>query len=192
MNPQLFELAELNRRMANLFRPGLVAAVDHQRARVRVQSGELLTAWLPWLTQRAGDDRDWWPLEVGEQVLILCPNGDPAQGWVLGSSYTQSRPAPSADPDKRRGTFADGAAYEYDRKRHHFDIHLPAGATVTFLADGGFTLTGDVQVNGSITATGDITDQTRSMAADRAIYNSHVHPGVTAGPAKTGATGESQ
>lgn len=66
MNPQLFELAELNRRMANLFRPGWVAAVDHQRARVRVQSGELLTAWLPWLTQRAGDDRDWWPLEVGE------------------------------------------------------------------------------------------------------------------------------
>ena len=54
-------LVELLRLIHNLIRLGTIAEVDHARARVRVQSGELLTNWLPWIEARAGTTRDWDP-----------------------------------------------------------------------------------------------------------------------------------
>lgn len=47
-----------------------------------------------------------------------------------------------------------------------------------------------LEVTGQITAGGNITDAVRSMAADRAKYNAHTHPGVTAGGASTGTTSQ--
>ncbi|WP_331275291.1 MULTISPECIES: hypothetical protein [Pseudomonas] len=50
------DIAALSRLIENLIRPGTIAVVDHgslldtRHARVRVQSGELLTGWLPWPT----------------------------------------------------------------------------------------------------------------------------------------------
>ena len=187
-----FDVVELARQLANVVRPGIVAAVDHQRAKVRIQTGELLTQWLPWLTQRAGNNRNWQPLEVGEQVLLLCPCGDPAQAWVLGSGYQDTFPAPSSDPDKESYRFSDGAVIEYDRKQHHLKAVLPDGATTELKSTGGIEFTGDLKVNGNITATQDITDQTRSMQADRDIYNSHKHSDVAPGLSSTGTTGQTQ
>jgi phage baseplate assembly protein V len=51
---------------------------------------------------------------------------------------------------------------------------------------GGLTMTGaigsgDMTTPGSITAQGDVADGTRSMAGDRAIYNSHTQPGDSGG-----------
>ncbi|WMR36092.1 phage baseplate assembly protein V, partial [Metapseudomonas otitidis] len=43
------DFATLARLLENLIRLGTIAEVDHAAARVRVQSGQLLTGWLPWL-----------------------------------------------------------------------------------------------------------------------------------------------
>lgn len=110
-----FRLAELERRLANIVRIGTVEEADYPNARVRVAIGEILTAWLPWLTRRAGGDRDWWAPEAGEQVVVLSPAGDLAQGVVLPSLYADAAPAPATSPDIRREIHGDGLVIEHDR-----------------------------------------------------------------------------
>lgn len=190
--PAGFELVELARKLANLIRPGRVHEVRYNPPAVRVEVGNLITAWLPPLAERAGNNRSWDALEVGEQVIVLSPSGDLAQGWVLPAGYTDTSPAPSDDPDKKVYQFKDGAVIEYDRKQHHLKAVLPAGSTTELVSTGGIEITGDLTVNGAIKATEDISDHTRSMQADRGIYNSHTHNGVSAGPSSTGTTGQSQ
>ena len=187
-----FDMVELARQLANLIRPGVVHQVRYSPYAVKVKTGALITQWLPPLVARAGNNRSWNPLEVGEQVLVLSPSGNPAQGWVLPAGYTDSQPAPSVDPDKTVHQFADGAVIEYDRKQHHLKAVLPAGSTTELVSDGGITFTGDLTVNGNIHATKEVSDKTRTMTADRQIYNGHTHSGVMGGPSNTGTTGSAQ
>ena len=180
-----FDITELNRRVANLLTLGTVIDADYGQARVRVQIGEIATTWLPWMTRRAGGDSDWWAPEIGEQVMVLSPSGELAQGIVLLSLYSDAHPAPVNEPTQHHSRYADGAVLEYDRKTHHLKAQLPAGATAEVIADGGVTIVGDVSVTGHITASGDISDHTRSMQAGRDIYNGHDHTGDSGGKTST-------
>jgi phage baseplate assembly protein V len=140
-------LAELSRRLANLLRAGKVAEADYARARLRVRIGDQVTGWLPWLTSRAGGDRAWWAPEVGEQVLVLSPDGDPAQGWALPAGFTDAAPPPADDPAVSRTVYADGAVIEYDRAAHCLRAAIPG--RVQLAADGDVT----AQVGGELVAT---------------------------------------
>lgn len=190
--PAGYRQVEAERRIANLIMAGTIASVDHAAARVRVQVGDLLTAPLPWLSSRAGQDRAWWPPEVGEQVLLLSPSGDPAQGWVLTGAYQDSAPAPSEDPDVCRVAFKDGAVIEYDRKAHKLSASLPAGSTALLVADGGLTIQGPVTIEGDVDVTGEVSVDGGVTASDDVkagdiSLQKHVHGGVQAGGATTGA-----
>ena len=187
-----FDIVELARRLANLITTGTVQDVRLSPYAVKVSIGQLLTTWLPVVVSRAGKNQSWDPLEEGEQVLVFSPDGDLAQGWVCGAGYSQNHPAPSDKASSKKYNFADGASIEYDRQAHHFNINLPAGATVNLSATGGITFTGDLTVNGNIQATGDVADKTRSMADDRTIFNNHTHTDVMAGSAKTGKPEQQQ
>ncbi|WP_417842026.1 phage baseplate assembly protein V [Terasakiella sp.] len=123
-------IQELERRLANLIRTGKIAAVDTDAARVRVRFGDNLSGWLPWLTTRAGADRDWWAPSTGEQVLILSPSGETDQGYVLPSIYQTAHPAPSSDPMKHVKTYSDGTTVEYDRAAHHLVIDCVGDVTI--------------------------------------------------------------
>ncbi|WP_163372873.1 phage baseplate assembly protein V [Endozoicomonas acroporae] len=185
-----FRLSDLERRVAGLINVGRVADLDEQAARVRVEFGEILTDWLPWLTTRAGFDRSWWAPEVGEQVLILAPSGELAQAVVLPAIYRDSHPAPVHSADLALLVFSDGTTIQYDRGKHALTAHLPAGGTttltspgkVTINAAGGVVINGNVTVNGNISASGDVADGTRSMRGDRGIYNGHNHTGNLGNP----------
>lgn len=187
-----YELTEVLRQLSNMVSAGVVDEVRYSPYAVRVKIGSLTTPWLPPLVGRAGNNRQWDPLEVGEQVVVLCPDGNPAQGWVIGVGYSEANPAPSANPDKTVTLFGDDGRFEYDRFAHHLAISLPAGATVSLHAEGGITVTGDLLVNGNITATKDITDKKRSMVADRDIFNQHQHKDVTPGQATSGTPEQTQ
>lgn len=178
------DTAELERSRANLARIGTVVAADYAKARVRVTLGELTTAWLPWLSVRAGGDRTWAAPEVGEQVAVLCPDGDPAAGVVLGAIYCTANAAPASAATVARTTYADGAVIEYDRAAHRLSAVLPAGATVTLVADGGMTINaeGGVTLNaadGNVVVQGDVI-------ADGISLKTHTHTGVQTGPSHTG------
>ncbi|OWU68262.1 baseplate assembly protein [Roseovarius sp. 22II1-1F6A] len=89
---------EQARRLHGLVRIGRVTAVDPGRARARVSlGGETETAWLPWTGGRAGSIREWAPVTVGEQVVVLSPGGETGQGVIAGSLFSAAHAAPSND-----------------------------------------------------------------------------------------------
>ena len=202
---EIYTLAELSRRLANIARWGSVHELDAAAARVRVhwaddEAGDpVLTAWLPWLTTRAGADQSWWAPTVGEQVLLVSPSGDLAQAVVLPAVYQDTHPAPAADPNKQVVRYSDGAVIAYDRSAHHLEAVLPGEATAKVVATGGvriegdttivgnlvvegegtvksdLTVEGNADVEGNVNGDGNVSDQNGSMQEMRTFYNSHAH-----------------
>ncbi|PZE09703.1 phage baseplate assembly protein V [Pseudomonas sp. 57B-090624] len=148
-------LATLSRLIENLIRLGTVAEVDLATARVRIQSGRLLTGWLPWLALRAGEDRVWNPPTEGEQVLVLSPSGQTANGVVLCGLFSDAIPANGETAALHRTTYRDGAVIEYDSAAHHLRAILPGGGSTELVSSGGITLVGDVTHEGNYNQTGD-------------------------------------
>lgn len=175
---------EAARRANNMLRLGTVAEVRHAApARCRVQTGDNLTDWLPWLTLRAGGAQDgtaWWPPVVGEQVLLLAPGGDLAQAVVLPGVFSDERPQGSSTPGAFRLDFSDTAHLEYLPGEHlHLrfgDTTLRLGAEAITAAAGGGTLTLDGQ---GLRGEPDVTSGPISL-------RQHKHIGVIPGPALTG------
>jgi len=170
----------LERRLHNLLLLGTIEAADYAAARVRARIGDLVTGWLPYLTQRAGGDITWHAPEVGEQVVVLSPSGELAGAVVLPALYQAAHPAPAAVADRRVTTYLDGAAIAYDRTAHHLSAILPAGATAALVADGGITMTGNVAITGDITVTGKITTSGDVVAAGISLDH-HTHPDAQGG-----------
>ncbi len=141
---QGFDLAELARRLANVVRLGTVEEADYAIARVRVKYDEgpagapVLTAWLPWITTRAGGDRSWWAPEAGEQVLLLAPSGELGQGVVLPAVYRTAHPANGERADLTRVDWGNGSWAEHDRKTGTVKVH--AKGDVEIVAEGNIRL----------------------------------------------------
>lgn len=139
------QTADMQRRLANVVRVGVVASVDLPNARCRVTIGDLQTAPLPFITCKAGEDRTWHPPEVGEQVIVLAPSGELSAGFVLGGVYTTAYPAPSTSPEVAKMLFKDGSSATYDRALHSLTLDLPTS---------GSSLSVTVNGNVSVSATG--------------------------------------
>lgn len=185
------KVAELQRLQGNLIRLGTVAQVDLELALCRVQTGDILTNWLPWLAPRAGTTIDWSAPSPGEQVVLLSPGGDTHGALVLRGIYSNAHPAPTAESGRHLVKFPDGAVIEYDHAAHALSAALPAGATAQITADGGVTINGpviingDTQVNGDIGLTGTARADTDVLAAGISL-KSHTHGGVSSGSAVSG------
>jgi len=141
-----YDITELYRLLANLIRIGTIEEADYKKALVRVKSGEQLTGWIPWITRRASKDSDWWAPEIGEQVILLAPCGDPVQAVALPSIYQDKHPSPEDRETIQKVTFDDGAWCSYDReaKKMSFytpgDIEINAGGEVKIKAVGNMWL----------------------------------------------------
>ncbi|WP_176649941.1 phage baseplate assembly protein V [Duganella sp. SG902] len=134
------DMNESLRLLLNLVRKGTVLAVDYDKALCRVATGELETNWLPWLTLAAGKTLTWEPPEEGEQILLVCPGGDPAEGVVLRGLYADDNAPPSNKPTTHTRLFPDGARIEYDHDSHELVVDLPDGATVLLSSPGSVTI----------------------------------------------------
>ncbi|WP_434732552.1 phage baseplate assembly protein V [Wolbachia endosymbiont of Zygogramma bicolorata] len=119
-----FAIAELNRRLANIIRIGLVKEIDYEKARVRVKVGEFLTDWLPWITTRAGEDRSWFSPDIDEQVMVLSPYGELSLGVVLPAIYQEKYPPPESKKEVSSVKFQDGTKLSYDKENHHLEIDV--------------------------------------------------------------------
>ncbi|WP_323162860.1 phage baseplate assembly protein V [Stenotrophomonas maltophilia] len=187
--------AENVRMLANMVLVGVVTELDEAEARVRVDADGMLTDWIPWAERRAGPGvRTWCAPEVGEQVVIACPYGDPGQAVVLGSVFYDKHPAPAAVKSKHRTEYADGSVVEYDRETTTLTVNVGAGkvivncavaevhATESVTLDTPTThATGDLKVDGKIEAGADITTPAEVKAGDIGLKaHKHTAQGPTA------------
>jgi phage baseplate assembly protein V len=174
------EYAALSRLIENLIRLGIVAEVDHgslennRPPRLRVQSGELLTGWLPWITFRAGTDAEWDPPTRGEQVVLFSPSGLTEQGIALTGLFSQQYSANADRAGLHRRSYSDGAVVEYDSQSHTLMATLPDGGKVRLTAPGGVSILGDVDISGLVTVSNDV------IAAGISLIK-HKHPGDSGG-----------
>ncbi|WP_353280575.1 phage baseplate assembly protein V [Wolbachia endosymbiont (group B) of Cyclophora punctaria] len=119
-----FAISELNRKLANIVRIGLVKEVNYDKAKVRVKIGELLTDYLPWITSKAGKDRDWSPPDIDEQVVVFSPLGELSLGVVLAGIYQEKYPILENKKEINSVKFQDGTRLLYDKEKHHLEIEV--------------------------------------------------------------------
>lgn len=142
-----------------IIRVGRVATVNLALATCTVEIGDPLdggfeTDDIQWLAQRAGDTICWSPPTVGEQGLLLCPDGDVAQAVFVPGLFSTAFPAP-ASTLREFTRYADDAEFGYDPEGHHSDETLPAGGTTTVHSTGGVLV--DADENFTVNADGGAT-----------------------------------
>lgn len=180
-------IADLARLLENIVRFGTIEAVQMQPPRVQVKSGNITTAWRPWLNLRAGADREWDPPTIGEQVVLLSPSGNLAQGVVLTGLFSDLIPANGDREGLHRRTYRDGAVIEYDSIAHRLRAILPEGGITDLTSTGGINITGPINhvgdyiQQGNQAVTGTVTVSEDVIAADISLRN-HRTKGVTPGP----------
>ncbi|MCF6432911.1 phage baseplate assembly protein V [Leisingera sp. MMG026] len=130
------QAAEADRRIENTLLTGKVIEVDAASGKARVDfGGELETQLIPWMAQRAAENHSWWPLQIGEWVMVGAPSGDLAQAVILGAIPTGTNP-PHGAADTFRLSFAGGSYIEF------------AGGNITIHATGDLILQGaNVRLN---------------------------------------------
>lgn len=119
-------LTDLLRRLCNIARVGIVTEIDGKFA--RVSSGDNTTTWIPWAVARAGDTRTWLPPSVGEQVIIISPDGELRNAFIIGSLYCDAHDAPATGTG-HHVTYLDGAEFIYSPKDS--SLHVSGIKTLT-------------------------------------------------------------
>ena len=188
------DASEQRRQKGNLIRVGTVAEMDLDAARCRVTSGEITSDWIPWLVPRVGNSIEWSAPSIGEQGVVLCPDGDTIGAVFLRGIYSDSIAAPDSSEHRHLVRFPDGTEIRYDDEAHALAVTIADGGTVEVTASGGVTVSaqdgvtinadtttinGDVQVNGKLTASDDVVGGGISLMT-------HTHSGVQSGGAMTG------
>lgn len=150
---------------------GTVFEVRPGYARVNLADDHIPTAFLPVLVRKGRTDKESWQLELDEQVVCLMEHRvgedgkiyeDCDTGVILGVIPSeQDAPDAGEAAGKFRKLFSDGTLVEYNKSTHTLTVDVQgnlsgkATGNVTIEAPS-ITLDGDVTVNGTITATGEI------------------------------------
>ena len=186
--------ADTQRLVGDMIRIGVIASVDFSNPAdplVTVTIGDLTTSPLPIIMHRAGRVVVWSPPSVGEQCVVLSPEGDTEAGLVLLGLFSKANPAPSTSPDLVMIQFEDGAQLAYDMAAHALTVTLPDGGTAVIDAPGGMPINADLTVKGKMTLQGDLDHDgeitTKDVTAQGGIkLTAHGHGEVSAGAAKSG------
>ncbi|MDN4386673.1 phage baseplate assembly protein V [Citrobacter portucalensis] len=208
MNKQITELYRL---LTNMIRTGTILEVDLKRGLCRVQTGELQTTWLNWLTTRAGRSRTWWAPSVDEQVLLLSIGGDLTTAFVLPGIFSDDHPAPSASADALHITFPDGAVIEYEPQTSALSVSGIKTASVTASESITATvpvvmvkaatritldtpevvctnklITGTLEVQKGGTMKGNISHSDGELSSNGIVLHTHKHSNVKSGTDESG------
>lgn len=187
------QLAQLTGALGRMVAVGEVSSLDPAGHRVKVVlpgHDNVVTDFLPVLTRRAlGMSNSALP-KIGEQVWCLfIPLAGLEKGCVIGSSFNAEDTPPSSNPQQIYWRFADGTTFYYDEQKSECKLNMPQGTLEITVPNT--TINSNVQINGTLGTTGnihsdqDISDNTRTMAADRDIHNDHIHPNGTPNTGKT-------
>jgi len=201
-------LSEVERRLANMVKIGVISAVDHAAKKIRVEAGGMNSAWLPWPVEMGRNFRRWRPLREGQQVVMVAPSGELAQATIICMLYSSSLDAPSTNPDLDLIEFEDGTRLQYDSSSHHLTAECVGNVTVktptlVTIDSPQTTVTGKLTVQGLLTyqagmagsggtgttasIQGNVKITGGDLTADGISVKKHTHPGDsggTTGPAQ--------
>lgn len=161
-------------------RCGVVQSFDPESycAKVTLQPEAVLTGWLPIASHWIG--AGWGmvsPPAPGQQVVVAAQEGRAEHGIILGGVFSTTAAPPAAPAGEAWLVHQSGSFLKLRN-----DGSIEAQATI-------WKLTGTLSVTGDLLVGGDIADQNGghgTLNSLRAIYDSHVHPGVQTGPGETG------
>lgn len=126
-------------------------------------------------------------------VIVLFINGDRSNGVAIATNHQPSRPTGLSEGEVQIYDLWGKSIYLTENggiviNAKGTNVTVNDAANVTINASSEVVMnTPTLKVNGNIVATGNVTDSVRSMAADRALYNEHGHPGdgISAPPVPT-------
>lgn len=153
-------------RHERMFRPGVVTDFDPDKHLYRQQIGvdengqPIKSPWRPY-SAHAGALKQFVPLSVGQQMLLISPDGDIEQGIGFPFGWSTANPSPSSDGSTLAGSF---------------------GGLAWSISGGVLTVTGKVAVVGDFKASGGVFEHN-----SKDVGSTHKHSGVQAGAGETGS-----
>jgi phage baseplate assembly protein V len=130
---QGFLLSEMNRRLLQIVRIGVIQEIDYSKAKARVKVGDNLTGWRLWISL----SKAWMPPTVGDQVVVLSPNGDFEQSVIMPALYSNKKPAPSDEEEEIMFKFSENSHVCFDSKLEKLTVKI-GPQTMDFSALGLF------------------------------------------------------
>lgn len=176
----MFEITELQRRMANVIRVGTISEVDALTAKARVKLTDgLVTGLLPWMTE-AGHVSNWCCPSVGEQVILLAPNGSLEQAIIIGGLFSSTNSPVSSALAETHYAFGDGTVLRYDENAHFLKVEMSQGSmeikSPEVKIDGKLTVTKSVEFKDTLKVVKTITSDGDQIAgAAKVSQLLHVH-----------------
>ncbi|MEJ7881306.1 phage baseplate assembly protein V [Acinetobacter baumannii] len=149
--------ADINRRLENLIRFGTIKTVNPSKPipLVTVDLDDIVTPEIRFFNARSGDDSNWDPPSLEEEVMVISPCGEIGPtSVVFYGLYNNEHPAPSDDLNQKIRVFADGCVIAYDISAHQLSAILPSGGKAIVTADGGITVNGNTTINGNLQING--------------------------------------
>lgn len=135
---------------------GVISEVAGAKARVAI--GSMVTDFLPLLQKANSFIKEWTPLKVGEQVVVLPIRGDLNSGVILRSLYQSAYTAPTNDENIKMIVFSDGTKISYDTNSSTLEIWSPK--TINISASTEINLNApNVNIKGNLSVSGIIKDK---------------------------------
>lgn len=155
------------------FKRGIVRENDAANGRSRVELADedgVSSYWLAWNMPSAGRSKWYSAPDLGSQVNVLVDrHGE--DGVILGARYSDEDRPPASDVNIIKGLLEGGFDLSYDKATGTLTIKCPS----LILECDALVIAAPVAIEGD-TLTHNGTD----------ISDTHVHTGVTPGPANTG------
>lgn len=181
--------AETQRRLHNIATIGTVTQIDADNALMRLAVGDNETDWVNIPTIAAGQVRVWRCPSIGEQYLLVSPSGELANAIPVMSLYSDHNPSPSTNPNEIRIRYNDTDFCSIDVANSQLTMHISKitnqAATSIVWDTPTATVTGDLQVDGSIHCGKSIT-AANEVTASGIDLTTHTHGGVKSGASSTG------
>jgi phage baseplate assembly protein V len=133
---QGFLLSEMNRRLLQIVRIGVIQEINYTKAKARVKVGDNITGWRPWVSQA----KTWIPPAVGDQVVVLSPNGDFEQGIILSALYHNKSKPPSNKENEIKFKLSENSSVCFDSNLEKLTVKI--GPQTLELSVSGLYLNG--------------------------------------------------
>ncbi len=171
-------------------RIGIVDAYDpsHYAVKVRLQPEDALTGWIPVTSPWVGNGWGFFaPPTPGDVVDVHFQEGGKEAGFAC-LRFFSTVTKPLAVPSGEFWLVHQSGAFVKLTNDGKLTLQDASGAFLELNNNGTATLNANLLVQGTITATGDISDQngTKGTVQNiRAVYDTHEHGGVVSGSANT-------